>query len=360
MPLTLPPLKICRFALLIGAGLLLPGSLFAQDGLTSSEKQKLGLRLQPVVEAEGQEKAASGTGPLAAELFRGGGRSAKAGREPTYAVFIHTSDPDALEASGAQVDSRFSGFVTARATAAHLQALAKMEAVEQIRASDRAELHNDEAAAFVGARALNNGLVEGTEYNGEGVISCVIDTGIDYDHPDFVDDSGNSRIISIWDQTFDTDGQTPYDRHSGLFSSQGAFDYGTEYHTSEIESGGLSTEDTNGHGTHVAGTVGASGNADSAGKYRGMAPGVNFIIVKAGNGSLPSTNWINGLNFCDKIADQKSLPMVANLSLGGHDGPHDGTSAEASAVDQVLDNGSSAGRAVVAAAGNEGGKTIHA
>lgn len=346
-------------SLVVVVGLLALGAgpLYAQDGLASAEKQKLGLRLQPVVAA--MAKSGGTPGPIAPDPFRGGAGTGKAGRAPTYAVFVHTDDPDAVRGTGAAVDSRFDGFVTARATAAELRAMARLDAVEQVRASGRAQLHNDEAAAFVGARALNNGLVKGTKYTGEGVLACVIDTGIDYDHPDFVDDDGNSRIVSIWDQTVDTDGQTPYDRHSGLFSNQEAFDYGTEHDTSEIEGGGLSTQDTNGHGTHVAGTVGASGNADLAGKYKGMAPGLNYIIVKAGNGALPSTNWINGLNFCDQIAEQKGKPMVANLSLGGHAGPHDGTSEEAQAVDQVLSGGSAAGRAVVVAAGNSGNDQLH-
>ena len=213
---------------------------YGQKGLSPDQKQKLGLRLQPVVEADSRAKTggAADPGPIAAEPFRGGSAS-KTGSTPTYAVFVHTSAPNAVEGTGASVDSRFDGFVTARATAEELRAIAQLETVEQVRASGKAQLHNDEAAAFVGARAVNKGMVKGTEYTGEGVLACVIDSGIDYDHPDYVDDSGNSRIVSIWDQTFDTDGQTPGDRHPALFDGSNSFDYGTEYHTSEIESGGL-------------------------------------------------------------------------------------------------------------------------
>lgn len=339
--------------------LLFAGRAYGQD-LSSSQKQKLGLRLQPVVEAATAAKSgrAADPGPIAAEPFRGGS-AAKTGGAPTYAVFVHTSDPDAVARTGASVDSRFDGFVTARATADQLRAITQLESVQQVRASGEAQLHNDEAAAFVGARAVNEGMVKGTEYTGEGVLACVIDSGIDYDHPDFIDDSGNSRIVSIWDQTFDTDGQAPGDRHPALFDGGNSFDYGTEYHASEIESGGLSTEDKDGHGTHVAGTVGASGNADPAGKHKGMAPGVNYLIVKAGNGGFSTTNIVNGLRFCDRVADQKGVPMVANMSLGGHSGPHDGTSSQALAVDEIVGDGSASGRAVVVSAGNEGGRQIH-
>ena len=36
---------------------------------------------------------------------------------------------------------------------------------------------------------------------GEGVIIAIIDSGIDYSHPDFRNEDGSTRILAIWDQT---------------------------------------------------------------------------------------------------------------------------------------------------------------
>lgn len=36
---------------------------------------------------------------------------------------------------------------------------------------------------------------------GEGVLVAVIDSGIDYFHPDFRNEDGSSRIVALWDQT---------------------------------------------------------------------------------------------------------------------------------------------------------------
>ena len=36
---------------------------------------------------------------------------------------------------------------------------------------------------------------------GQGILVGVIDTGIDYRHPAFLDKDGNTRIVSIWDHT---------------------------------------------------------------------------------------------------------------------------------------------------------------
>ena len=330
-------------------------------GLSEAKTAKIGFRLQPVVKTATQAKQDQRLPAYAAKPFRGVSKSSSAASPAaTYEVFIHTDNASLLKQEGLAIDSRFDGFVTARVTAEQIGQLAQMPDVRRVRSSGEARLDNDEAAGFIGARALNDGFVEGTSYTGQGVLACVIDTGIDYDHPDFVDDNGNSRILSIWDQTFDTDGQTPYDQSPMLFDSQGAFDYGTEYLHTDIGNGTASTTDTNGHGTHVAGTVGANGRAGAAGRHAGMAPGVEFIIIRAGSGrSLSAKGAVDGLSYCDKVADREGKPMVANKSLGSQAGPHDGTSEWAQAVDQVIEDGQKAGRAVVIAAGNSGQHPIH-
>lgn len=78
--------------------------------------------------------------------------------------------------------------------------------------------------------------------------------------------------------------------------------------------------DDNGHGTHVAGTIGAR---DNTSQVVGVAPGVPLYAVKvlAANGSGSLSNIVRGIDY---VTAQKqaspSTPMVANMSLGAYVG----------------------------------------
>lgn len=83
---------------------------------------------------------------------------------------------------------------------------------------------------------------------GEGVLVAIIDSGIDYSHPDFRNDDGTTRISVMWDQTIP--GGPPI-----------GYDIGTLYTRDQINEA-LNTPmpermeivpstDLSGHGTHV-------------------------------------------------------------------------------------------------------------
>jgi subtilisin family serine protease len=183
---------------------------------------------------------------------------------------------------------------------------------------------------------------------GEGVIVGAVDTGIDYMHLDFRYDSNqdgfeeSSRILAIWDQT------------SGLFS-----DY---YDRSDIEgdiangfggeTGAVRQSDTSGHGTHVMGVAAGDGSS-SNGTMVGVAPEAQIVMVKT---TFYTTDILSGVRYIFEKAEQAGLPAVVNLSLGGQDGSHDGTSLFEQGLDELLDQ---PGRAIVVSAGNEGDLSLH-
>lgn len=112
--------------------------------------------------------------------------------------------------------------------------------------------------------------------------------------------------------------------------------------------------DDNGHGTHVAGDIGASG-ASSNYLYKGPAPECNLVGVKVldkmGTGSLSTV--IAGIQWC--IENKRNLGIkVINLSLGSE-------AAEPYQDDPVciaVETAWQAGITVCAAAGNSGPKAM--
>jgi aqualysin 1 len=99
--------------------------------------------------------------------------------------------------------------------------------------------------------------------------------------------------------------------------------------------------DCNGHGTHVAGTIGAR---DDAAGVVGVAPGIRLHAIKvlncAGSGSW--SDVISGINY---VAATTARPAVANMSLGG---------PQNTAVDDAVKGAVAKGVFFGVAAGNDG------
>lgn len=148
-------------------------------------------------------------------------------------------------------------------------------------------------------------LPTGATETGDGVKVAVVDTGIDLDHPDLADNVASLKAV---------------------FVSFGRTTNG---------------DDDNGHGSHVAGTIGAIDNSIGV---VGVAPGVTLHAVKVldKRGSGTWGDVADGIRWCRDYGMN-----IANMSLGG------GSSTTVqSACDYAWNGG--AGVLLVAAAGNSG------
>ncbi|KQQ77141.1 S8 family peptidase [Acinetobacter sp. Leaf130] len=128
-------------------------------------------------------------------------------------------------------------------------------------------------------------------------------------------------------------GTTAYIVDTGILSSHQQFS-GRVLSGYTAISDGNGTSDCNGHGTHVAGTVGGS--------TYGVAKNVNLVPIRilGCDGSGASSNVIAGL---DWILKNGKKPAVVNMSLGG-----DASTSLDSAVENLFNNG----YVMVVAAGN--------
>ncbi|WP_034129272.1 S8 family peptidase [Acinetobacter baumannii] len=128
-------------------------------------------------------------------------------------------------------------------------------------------------------------------------------------------------------------GTTAYIVDTGILSSHQEFS-GRVLSGYTAISDGNGTTDCNGHGTHVAGTVGVT--------TYGVAKNVNLVPIRilGCDGSGASSNVIAGL---DWILKNGKKPAVVNMSLGG---------ATSSSLDSAVENLYNNGYVMVVAAGN--------
>ena len=270
-------------------------------------------------------------------------------------VIVYTSNPDVVRAAGIQVNSAIQNFVTIQASLGDIERLAAVDGVMYLDPGTINYPHNDVGVPEIGATMLHGGLVNGTPYTGQGAIVAVFDSGIDWEHLDFRDptDPSKSRILWLWDQTITA---------TGSEVKPTGFTYGVEYTNAQINdeldgspANVVRERDVNGHGSHVTGTAAGNGGTFN-GKYAGVAPKADIIVIKGGDYSFSETRMIDAMTYVHLKASALGKPVVINYSIGGHYGPHDGTRAYETAMNSFA---STAGRVVVVSAGNDGNANMH-
>ena len=204
---------------------------------------------------------------------------------------------------------------------------------------------------------------------GRGVLLGIIDTGIDYMNTEFTYENNKTKILKIWDQTIENENPSE------------ELIFGTEYTEEDINraialgaEGGdpytiVPSRDTNGHGTHMAGIMGARGK-DS--QLTGAAPDARFLVVKLKQSNLSAqypaftetgevpiysdTDILMALMYLFRQATELRTPISVLVPLSTNFGPHDGSLIIEKYIDEMV---SYAGVSVTAPCGNEGFSDTH-
>lgn len=201
---------------------------------------------------------------------------------------------------------------------------------------------------------------------GRDVIIGFIDTGIRYQLDVFQDIDGNSRILSIWDQTIQT-GEPPE-----------GFLYGTEYTRDEINNAlradnplsVVPSTDESGHGTAMASA--AAGSIINQGlTFRGAAPQADIAMVKLKGAkeylreyylinddaaAFQENDIMEAVKYLDNLANIYQKPVVIVLGIGTNLGNHRGDSPLGDYINKIS---TQRRRAIVVCGGNEGDKQHH-
>ena len=215
----------------------------------------------------------------------------------------------------------------------------------------------------------------GRNLSGAGVIVAVIDSGIDYSHPDFRNADGTTRILNLWDQTIPSGSvadplsvekgnqaflEAPAGYFTGTEFSQAVINRALEQTTERERYEICPSRDISGHGTHVTG-IAAGNGAASQGRYRGVAYESPLLVVKSGTPgerSFPrTTELMQAVDYCIRKAQEYGMPVVLNLSFGNNYGSHSGNSLLESYLDDMANYWRTS---IVVGSGNEGASAVHA
>ena len=167
------------------------------------------------------------------------------------------------------------------------------------------------------ASCLTGGQTVPLSLTGRGVLVAVLDSGVDIQHPEFLNPDGSTRIAALWDQTIEGNPPEGYAR-------------GTEYTKAQINEAlrdgeSILSRDSSGHGTGV-------------------------LAVAAGN------RGVTGLDYVIRKAQELGMPVAVNISFGNTYGSHRGTSLLETYVDEM----SSRWKTVICVgSGNEGARAGH-
>lgn len=218
--------------------------------------------------------------------------------------------------------------------------------------------------------------VNETTLTGKGTVIAILDSGVDYIHPDFRNADGSTRILAYWDQSL------PFIHNH--FSINNPYNLGIIFSEEDLNqlltgannfsffdssiptalgsaSESLSpSEDSSGHGTHIAGICAGNGRV-SNGKNQGVAPESSLIVVKLKNdaSSVYSdyANLMMAVDFAVRFTNSLFLPLSINISYGSNDGSHTGNSLLELFMEQVSFYGKNI---ISVATGNEGRTRRHA
>ncbi len=206
--------------------------------------------------------------------------------------------------------------LAATITEAGLEQLKNNPAVAYILPDSFAEPVLTDSVPLINADDVHNMILNGVNVSGQGEAVCIIDTGIDKNHPAFA-----GRIVGGYD--FINDDNDPEDE--------------TEWYA--------------GHGTHVAGIV-----AGNAGIVRGVAPSANIVPVKVCDPFCSTSSILAGIDYCNSNAAVYGISVLSgSLSLGGiYDSSSCSYNAAYSIIEPALQTSLNVGIIPVFATGNSG------
>ncbi|XIK06423.1 S8 family serine peptidase [Mesorhizobium sp. AaZ16] len=189
--------------------------------------------------------------------------------------------------------------------------------------------------------------------DGAGVLIGIIDVeGFDWAHPEFMDQNGKSRFVTIWDQGA-RKGQRPtgydYGRVIGAADMASAIVEAKQVQVSPHDLEPQSQMVVGSHGTHVASIAAGANGLCSKAEIAAVLVSLPDDDLARRTSFYDSTRLLDAVYYLLDLAAGR--PISINISLGTNGHAHDGSSVLDRWIDTLL---AEPGRSICIAAGNAG------
>ncbi|MBP3702872.1 MAG: S8 family serine peptidase, partial [Lachnospiraceae bacterium] len=220
-------------------------------------------------------------------------------------IVKYSGNIERLRSETVQIETLYGGYAIVRLPQSEIAFFANQPEIEYIEQPKRLyfELYEGRYASCI--PQVQN---PPESLSGEGTIVAIVDSGVDYTHPDFRNEDGTTRILKLWDQGI----------ADGVFDS-GQINEALAVTNTQERLRLIPSVDVSGHGTAVLGIAAGNGRA-SNGENKGVATKSNLIVVKMDTpdvrGFPRTTELLRGVDFCVRQAIEYGMPISINLSFG--------------------------------------------
>jgi hypothetical protein len=232
-----------------------------------------------------------------------------------------------LEADGVEILSRRGDICVAAVPLDDVERVASLSSVARMQLSRQLRPMIDEARTSMGVDKIHYGTELPMVYTGKGVITGIVDSGLDPNHINFTDSDGNTRIKQLTHVRANAAGT---DQITTFYTNDPDDINNISYFTTD--------DNTTYHGSHTLGIMAGSyrGNLEYALKvndhdnelhtdepnpFYGVAYDSDIV---ASCGTLGDGYIAYGVEYILDYAYNHQQPCVINLSLGSNTGGHDG------------------------------------